>query len=125
MSDAQLDAIFKALGHPVRRAILDRLVEAPGANVLELAGCFTMSRIAVMKHLRMLEAARLVISRKEGRQRLHFLNAVPLQQIADRWTDRYSRFWAGRMVDLKQRIEARTQSSAAEGAPPRKAADSA
>lgn len=107
MTEAQLDAALAALAHPTRRALVDRLVQHPGLNTNQLAEGFDVSRIAVMKHLRLLEDARLVVSRKEGRQRTHYFNAVPLQQIVDRWTGAYGAFWAERMVDIKQRIESR------------------
>lgn len=107
MADDDLDPVFTALAHPDRRAILDRLAERPGMNVNEIAAGFEVSRIQVMKHLRTLEAASLVIAKKEGRVRRHWLNAAPLQRICDLWTDRYGGFWATRMVDIKDRVETR------------------
>lgn len=71
----------------------------------ELAEKFAMSRVAVMKHLKVLEQADLIISRKAGRVRSLYFNVVPIQRIHDRWSDRYAGFWAGRMADLKARIE--------------------
>ena len=120
MSPAELDALFHALAHPIRRDIVDRLVEQPGQNLRTLAIGFDVSRIAILKHLKVLAAARLVISRKQGRQRLHYFNAIPLQQVMARWTDDYASFWAGRMADVKERVESRATPGAN-----RKAAQSA
>ena len=91
--------------------MLDLLFESPGLPVGALAENFAMSRIAVMKHLRVLDAAGLLISRKSGRSRLLFFNVVPLQQISDRWSDRYASFWSGRLADLKDRIESTSSAS--------------
>jgi len=102
-----LDPVFTALAHPDRRAILDRLAERPGMATGEIAAGFSVSRVQVMKHLKILEDAALVIARKEGRVRRHWLNAAPLQRICDLWTDRYGGFWATRMVDIKERVESR------------------
>lgn len=101
-----MDPIFKALAHPVRRTILDVLKEAPGANVGEVAERFPISRIAVMKHLRVLEEADLVLSQPEGRERHLYFNAVPIQTIYDRWTSDYSRLWAKGLTRLKYDLEA-------------------
>ncbi|MEM1206245.1 MAG: helix-turn-helix transcriptional regulator [Acidobacteriota bacterium] len=106
VSDPELDRVFQALSHPGRRLILDVLAEQPGANVSEVCGFFDTSRIAVMKHLRVLEAAGLVISKKEGRERKLYFNVIPIQTIYDRWTTHYSSLWASRLTGLKYRIEA-------------------
>lgn len=106
-AESDTDRVFAALAHPARRRMLDLLVQSPGASVKAVASHFEFSRIAVMKHLATLEAAGLVLSRKEGRTRKLFFNAVPIQQVYDRWTTQYSAFWAERVVDLKGRIEAR------------------
>jgi len=106
-ADSATDRVFAALAHPARRRMLDLLVQSPGASVKALASHFEFSRIAAMKHLATLEAAGLVLSRKEGRVRRLFFNAVPIQEIHDRWTTQYSAFWAERVVDVKGRIEAR------------------
>ncbi|HZW11311.1 MAG TPA: helix-turn-helix transcriptional regulator [Phycisphaerales bacterium] len=108
--NTQTDLVFAALAHAARRRILDLLVMAPGMTVKAVASHFTISRIAVMKHLAALEQANLIISEKEGRERRLYFNPVPIQQIYDRWTDQYSAFWAGRLVD----IQARVQEAAAE-----------
>jgi DNA-binding transcriptional ArsR family regulator len=102
--DAQ-DAVFQALGHATRRRLLDLLKTMPGATVNDVAKYFEISRIAVMKHLGVLEAADLVISRKVGRTRQLYFNAVPLQMIHDRWATDYAQFWAGRVMDLKYQLE--------------------
>jgi DNA-binding transcriptional ArsR family regulator len=103
--ESDLDAVFHALAHPVRRRLLDLVREHPGSNVNDVCRPFALSRIAVMKHLRALEAARLLVSRKSGRSRELYFNAVPIQQIYDRWTDEYSALWAKRLLDLKRRVE--------------------
>ena len=105
MNADALDAVFLALGHRHRRKILDLIKRMPGCNVGDVAKYFSISRIAVMKHLSVLEEAQLVISRKCGRRRELFFNAVPIQLIYDRWTDEYSRFWASQAVDLKYILE--------------------
>ena len=104
-----LDPVFVALAHPARRRMLDLLVQAPGCSVKWMASHFDVSRIAVMKHLAVLEDAELAISEKVGRtRRIHF-NPVPIQQIYDRWTTQYSSFWAERLADVKGRVEARAR----------------
>lgn len=103
--DPTTDAVFAALASPVRRRILDLLVDHPGMTVAAVSSHFDISRIAVMKHLSSLEAADLILSRKEGRERRLFFNPVPIQQIYDRWTDQYSAYWAARIGDIKGRVE--------------------
>ena len=104
-----MGAVFDALGSPVRRRILDIVKNDPGCTVGEVAACFDTTRIAVMRHIRMLEEVDLLISQKEGRRRRLYHNAVPIQMIYDRWTTEYSSLWASRMLDLKYRIEAGTK----------------
>ena len=104
-----MGVVFDALGSPVRRRILDIVKDDPGCTVGEVAACFDTTRIAVMRHIRMLEEVDLLISRKQGRKRHLYHNAVPIQMIYDRWTTEYSSLWASRMVDLKYRIEAGTK----------------
>jgi len=106
-----LDVVFAALAHPVRRRILDLLVQAPECSVKWIASHFPCSRVAVMKHLSVLEDAGLVIGEKEGRTRRLWFNSVPIQQIYDRWTTQYGSFWSERLADVQARVEAR----AAEG----------
>ncbi len=106
--DAQ-DALFTALAHATRRRMLDLLVGAPGMGVAALASHFEISRIAVQKHLKVLGSAGLVLSKKRGRTRHLYFNAVPIQQMYDRWSDQYGAFWSERLVDLKDRVESRAQ----------------
>ena len=101
------DRLFAALAHPVRRRILDLLVQAPGSNVTAVASHFDLSRIAVMKHLATLEHADLVLSEVHGRSRRLYFNPLPIQRVYDRWTTQYSSFWAERMSDIRARVEAR------------------
>lgn len=109
MKEEAQDLTFAALAHPARRKILDLLTQAPGMNVSAVTSHFEFSRIAVMKHLTCLEQAGLVLSEKVGRTRCLYFNPVPIQQIYDRWTTRYSSFWAGRMTDVQARVEARAK----------------
>ena len=106
MTPAALDRVFAALASPARRRMLDLLQETPGCTVAELGGHFRMSDVGVLKHVRVLEKARLVLSRREGRVRRLFFNPVPIQLVYDRWTTDYSRFWTARMADIKERLEA-------------------
>ena len=103
--DAQ-DLVFGALAHRTRREILDVLKACPGCNVNHVAGFFGISRIAVMKHLRVLEDAGLVLSRKEGRARVLHFNPVPIQEIHERWTTEFSQRWASKLTRIKSRVEA-------------------
>lgn len=96
-----MDAIFQALANRHRRKILDLVKSMPGSSVNDIAKYFDMSRIAVMKHLRVLEEAELIVSRKKGRTRELYFNSVPIQLIYDRWTTEYSAFWASQVTDLK------------------------
>lgn len=115
MKDDALDRLFSALAHPHRRRMLDLLRERPGLSVRELSDSFAMSDVGVLKHVRVLEAADLVVSRKAGRERHLYFNIMPIQDVYDRWTDEYGRFWAGHVADLKDRLESRA------AAPTRKA----
>ncbi|GJM26567.1 MAG: hypothetical protein DHS20C16_29820 [Phycisphaerae bacterium] len=101
-----MDAVFVALANPVRRRMLDILKDNPGFCVNDVCAFFEMSRIGVMKHLQVLEAAKLVVSRKNGRTRHLFHNAVPIRMIYDRWTTEYSAVWAKKMTQIKYKIEA-------------------
>lgn len=106
MNPDRLDTLFLALASAHRRRMLDLIVEMPGCSVNDVSKHFDMTRIAVMKHLNVLEEADLIVSERNGRRREMYFNAVPLQLVHDRWTDAYSRFWAGRTVDLKRAAEA-------------------
>lgn len=107
MKDAQVDYLFAALAHRGRRRMLDLIMDAPGLSVKALASHFEFSRIAVLKHLQVLEQADLVLSKKKGRVRHLFFNPVPIQLVHDRWTTKYSAFWSERMADIKSRVETR------------------
>ena len=106
-----MDAVWKALANPVRRRILDLLKERPRTTG-ELAEAFpTLSRFAVMQHLKVLEEGDLVLPRKEGRKRFNHLNPVPVQQLYDRWVHRFMQPWTEALVGLKQELESREQSA--------------
>jgi len=105
MSKNRVDKVFHALASPVRREIIDRLVAKPGSNVSAVCKPFDVSRIAVMKHLAVLEDAELIVSEKRGRSRALYFNAVPIQQIYERWTDAYSALWAGKLTAFKAQVE--------------------
>ncbi|MGD9690876.1 MAG: ArsR/SmtB family transcription factor [Phycisphaerales bacterium] len=126
ISPARLDRAFAALASPARRRMLDLVQANPGLSIADLAARFRMSAVGVLKHVRNLERAGLLLSRREGRVRRLFFNPVPIQQIYDRWTDRYTSFWSARMVDIKERLEARAASAPADApAPQRKVVRSA
>jgi DNA-binding transcriptional ArsR family regulator len=99
------DIVFKALADPTRRFLLDLLFERDGRTLTELESQLEMTRFGVMKHLRVLEDAALVVTQKQGREKLHFLNPVPIRLIHDRWIDKYSERRVSALVDLKQRLE--------------------
>ena len=106
MKPDEMDAVFAALASEPRRRILDVLKKEPGCNVNRVTEFFgDMGRIAVMKHLAVLEAANLVISEKVGRERLLWFNPVPVHMIYDRWTTEFSAYWAGRLARVKYRLE--------------------
>jgi DNA-binding transcriptional ArsR family regulator len=98
--------VFKALADPTRRFLLDLLFEREGRTLTELESHVDMSRIGVMKHLRLLEEAGLVVTRRSGREKLHFLNPVPIQLIHDRWIDKFTERHASALVNLKSSLEA-------------------
>ena len=99
------DRVFKALADPTRRRLLDRLFEREGLTLSELEVGVDMTRFGVMKHLRVLEDAGLVVSRKSGREKLHFLNRVPIRLIHDRWIDKYTERQVSALTDLKTTLE--------------------
>jgi len=99
------DPIFKALADPTRRSLLDRLFERDGRTLTELEAQLEMTRFGVMKHLKVLEGAGLVVSRKRGREKLHFLNPVPIRQIHDRWISKYRVHEVSALLDLKTSLE--------------------
>lgn len=100
-----MEAVFQALAHRDRRRILDIVKNRPGCCVGDVCAHFKVSRIAVMKHLAVLEAAGLIVSEKQGRQRRLHHNPAPIQMIYDRWTTEYSQFWASRVLDVKYAVE--------------------
>jgi DNA-binding transcriptional ArsR family regulator len=102
------DAVFRALADPTRRHLLDRLFERDGRTLTELESELEMTRFGVMKHLRVLEAAGLVVTRKEGREKHHFLNAVPIRLIHDRWIDKYTERHVSALAELKTTLEERS-----------------
>jgi predicted transcriptional regulator len=106
MSQDTMDVVFQALASAVRREMLDIVKDQPGCCVNDVCAHFTMSRIAVMKHLRILENAQLIVSEKVGRTRVLYFNAVPIQMIYDRWTTEFSALWANRLTRIKYRVEA-------------------
>jgi DNA-binding transcriptional ArsR family regulator len=99
------DRVFKALADTTRRFLLDRLFTRDGRTLTELESELEMTRFGVMKHLRVLEDANLVVSRRSGREKLHFLNPVPIQQIHDRWIDKYTARLASALAELKSQLE--------------------
>ena len=102
------DPVFKALADPTRRHLLDRLFERDGRTLTELESQLEMTRFGVMKHLRVLEDANLVVTQKSGREKLHFLNPVPIRQIHDRWIDKYTVRSVTALLDLKTHLERET-----------------
>src|SRR5436189_552780 len=100
-----MDAVFKALADPTRRGLLDELFRQDGQPLSALEERFAMTRFGVMKHLKQLEEAGLVVARRSGRQKLHFLNPVPIRLIHDRWVSKYAEPWTAALSDLKQRLE--------------------
>jgi DNA-binding transcriptional ArsR family regulator len=99
------DLVFKALADPTRRFLLDRLFERDGRTLSQLEADVQMSRFGVMKHLRLLENAGLVVTRRSGRQKLHFLNPVPIRLIHDRWIKKYAERHVAALADLKTELE--------------------
>jgi DNA-binding transcriptional ArsR family regulator len=100
-----VDEVFKALADPTRRGLLDALFERDGQSLSELEQRLPMSRFGVMKHLKVLEEAGLVTTRRRGREKLHFLNPVPIQRLHERWVAKYAQPWASALSQLKDEIE--------------------
>jgi DNA-binding transcriptional ArsR family regulator len=99
------DLVFKALADPTRRFLLDLLFARDGRTLTELESELDMTRFGVMKHLRVLEDANLVVTRRSGREKLHFLNAVPIRLIHDRWIDKFTERQITALADLKNQLE--------------------
>jgi uncharacterized protein YndB with AHSA1/START domain len=100
-----METVFRALADPTRRDLLDALFERDGQTLAALTARHAMTRIAVAKHLRLLEEAGLVVSRRRGREKLHFLNAVPIRLLHDRWVSKYTEPWAAGLAGLKSELE--------------------
>jgi uncharacterized protein YndB with AHSA1/START domain/biotin operon repressor len=100
-----VDPVFKALADPTRRSLLDELFRRDGQSLSELEERFDMTRFGVMKHLRQLEEAGLVVTRRRGREKLHFLNPVPIRLVHDRWVSKYAVAWYAGLSGLKTRLE--------------------
>src|SRR5712664_637093 len=103
-----MDAVFRALADPTRRGLLDKLFREDGQTLSALVGRLPMTRFGVMKHLKQLEGAGLVVTRRRGREKLHFLNAVPIRLVHDRWVSKYAEPWAATLSELKRRLEDKT-----------------
>jgi DNA-binding transcriptional ArsR family regulator len=99
------DRVFKALADPSRRFLLDLLFARDGRTLTDLESGLEMTRFGVMKHLKVLEDAGLVVSHKQGREKLHFLNPVPIRLVHDRWIDKYTERQVSALVDLKRELE--------------------
>jgi len=100
-----MDEVFKALADPTRRRLLDELFREDGQTLHQLEAHFTMTRFGVMKHLKQLEGAGLVVTRRQGREKLHHLNPVPIRLVHDRWVSKYAEPWAAGLSGLKQELE--------------------
>src|SRR3984893_16892249 len=100
-----MDAVFRALADPTRRSLLDELLKKDGQTLSALEERLPMTRFGVMKHLKLLEEAGLVVTRRHGREKLHFLNAIPIRLIYDRWVSKYTEPWAAALSGLKQNLE--------------------
>ena len=97
--------VFRALADPTRRQLLDELFRQDGQTLGALEERFDMTRFGVMKHLKLLEEAGLVVTRRQGREKLHYLNPVPIRLVHDRWVSKYAEPWARALTDLKERLE--------------------
>ena len=102
------DRVFKALADPTRRFLLDRLFARDGRTLTELESDLEMTRFGVMKHLRVLEDANLVVAHRQGREKLHYLNPVPIRLIHDRWIDKYTEHRVSALAELKSELEKET-----------------
>src|SRR5207249_8954818 len=100
-----MDEVFRALADPTRRSLLDELFRHDGQTLTELEARLPMTRFGVMKHLRVLGEAHLVTTRKRGREKLHFLNPVPIRLVHDRWVSKYAEPWVATLTGLKRTLE--------------------
>ncbi len=103
-----MDDVFRALADPTRRTLLDELFARDGQTLSALEERLPMTRFGVMKHLRVLEEAGLIVTRRRGREKLHFLNPVPIRLVYDRWVSKYAEPWAATLSDLKHQLEEKT-----------------
>src|SRR6202050_5576463 len=103
-----MDTVFRALADPTRRSLLDELFREDGQTLSALEERFAMTRFGVMKHLKQLEEAGLVVTKRRGREKLHFLNPVPIRLVHDRWVGKYAEPWAAALSGLKHRLENKT-----------------
>jgi uncharacterized protein YndB with AHSA1/START domain len=102
-----MDSVFRALADPTRRSLLDELFRKDGQTLTALEARFSMTRFGVMKHLRLLEKAGLVVTKRRGREKFHFLNPVPIRLVHDRWVSKYAEPWAAALSGLKDQLEER------------------
>src|SRR4051795_3919987 len=100
-----MDDVFRALSDPTRRSLLDELFREDGQTLSALEARLPMTRFGVMKHLKVLEEAHLVVTRRRGREKLHFLNVIPIRLVHDRWVSKYAEPWAATLSELKRTIE--------------------
>ncbi len=100
-----MDAVFRALADPTRRGLLDELFKADGQSLSALERGVPMTRFGVMKHLKVLEEAGLVVTKRRGREKLHFLNPVPIRLVHDRWVSKFAEPWAATLSELKKNLE--------------------
>jgi uncharacterized protein YndB with AHSA1/START domain/DNA-binding transcriptional ArsR family regulator len=110
-----VELVFKALADSSRRSLLDRLFDRDGQTLSQLCSRVAMTRFGVMKHLRVLEAAGLVTTRRSGREKFHYLNPVPIRLMHDRWITKYAAAWVGALGDLKRELEEETMRDRPEG----------
>jgi uncharacterized protein YndB with AHSA1/START domain/DNA-binding transcriptional ArsR family regulator len=103
-----MDDVFKALADPTRRSLLDELFQKDGQTLTQLEERLPMTRFGVMKHLKLLEEAHLVVTRRRGREKLHFLNVIPIRLLHDRWINKYTEPWASSLTNLKHTLENKT-----------------
>jgi len=104
-----MDPVFRALADPTRRALLDELYARDGQTLVALTARHEMTRIAVAKHLKILEEAGLVVTRRRGREKLHYLNPVPIRLVHDRWVNKYTEPWVAGLADLKRDLESQME----------------
>src|SRR5579859_1907591 len=105
---SRVEDVFRALADPTRRSLLDELFKQDGQSLSALEKRLPMTRFGVMKHLKLLEEAGLVVTRRRGREKLHYLNGVPIRLIHDRWVSKYAERWVAALSDLKYKLENKT-----------------